>query len=204
MALSKEWCCSLRTDVGVHRSSVHGLDELPKALLVAVHLPVSTDEEFPAHDCSFCGCSLGVCSGLQGSTKGALLVGLASERISRCTEYLWTWYMKTTPLLALHWMASTRPWTRRSIWERGRGREKCHAAFKYGAKTSHFQVKTDRLNSDPDVFFVPDINRDMQLHLSIPHFCGLKSSDDIAEDFCECNSCVYDNFAEFPLETKKW
>lgn len=46
------------TDVGVHRGPVHGLDELPEALLVAVHLPVSTYEKFPGHGCGFCGCLL--------------------------------------------------------------------------------------------------------------------------------------------------
>lgn len=39
------------TDIGVHLGSVHGLNEIPKALLVAVHLPVSTNEKFPGHDC---------------------------------------------------------------------------------------------------------------------------------------------------------
>lgn len=66
MKLLDGGCCSLRTDVGVHCGSVHGLDEIPKALLIAVHLPVSTDEKFPAHDCSFCGCLLGgVCGKFQ-------------------------------------------------------------------------------------------------------------------------------------------
>lgn len=82
MKLLNEWCCSLRTDVGAHRGSVHGRDEIPKALLIAVHLPVSTDEKFPAHDCSFFGCLLGVCDRFQGSTKGTLLVGLTSERMN--------------------------------------------------------------------------------------------------------------------------
>ena len=40
-----------RTDVGVHLGVVHGLHELAEARLVAVHLPVTTDKEFPAHVC---------------------------------------------------------------------------------------------------------------------------------------------------------
>lgn len=39
------------TDVGVQLGAVQGLDELPETLLVSVHLPVSPDEEFPAHVC---------------------------------------------------------------------------------------------------------------------------------------------------------
>ena len=39
------------TDVGVQVGGVQRLDELPQALLVAVHLPVAPDEEFPAHVC---------------------------------------------------------------------------------------------------------------------------------------------------------
>lgn len=46
-------CQNLHTDIGVHLGCVQGLDELPEALLVAVHLPVSTNEEFPAHGCGF-------------------------------------------------------------------------------------------------------------------------------------------------------
>ena len=41
------------TDIGVNLGSVHGVDQLPQAFLVAVHLPVSTNEEFPGHDCGF-------------------------------------------------------------------------------------------------------------------------------------------------------
>lgn len=41
------------TDIGVHLGSIHSLDEVPEAFLVAVHLPVSTNEEFPAHVCGF-------------------------------------------------------------------------------------------------------------------------------------------------------
>jgi len=43
-----------RTDVGVQLGAVQGLDELPETLLVSVHLPVSPDEEFPAHVCGVC------------------------------------------------------------------------------------------------------------------------------------------------------
>lgn len=65
------------TDVGVHRAAVHGLDELPEALLVAVHLPVSAYEKFPAHGCGFCGCSLrGELRRCRRSTKGTLLLGV--------------------------------------------------------------------------------------------------------------------------------
>lgn len=94
--------------------------------------------------------------------------GVSERTNERCTEYLWTWKIETTPLPELHWMVSTRPWTRLPIW--GRGREKCHAAFRYGAKNIIFpamvlrlkqeQVKVakttrrfhrDRLNTVPDV-----------------------------------------------------
>lgn len=44
---------SAHTDIRVHLGCVQGLDKLPEAFLVAVHLPVSTDEEFPAHVCEF-------------------------------------------------------------------------------------------------------------------------------------------------------
>lgn len=44
---------SPRTDIGVHLATIQGLDELPEAFLVAVHFPVATDEEFPAHVCGF-------------------------------------------------------------------------------------------------------------------------------------------------------
>lgn len=53
-------CLNPHTDIGVHLASVQGLDELPKAFLVAVHLPVSTNEEFPAHVCGFFGRCLAV------------------------------------------------------------------------------------------------------------------------------------------------
>lgn len=39
------------TDVRIHFGCVQGLRELAEALLVAVQLPVSTNKEFPAHDC---------------------------------------------------------------------------------------------------------------------------------------------------------
>lgn len=48
------------TDIRVHRGSIHGLNELAKAFLVTIHLPVSTDKEFPAHVCVFEGVSLGI------------------------------------------------------------------------------------------------------------------------------------------------
>lgn len=53
-------CQNPHTDIGVNLGSVHGLDELPEAFLVSVHLPVSTNEEFPAHGCVFCMCLLGI------------------------------------------------------------------------------------------------------------------------------------------------
>ena len=43
------------TDIGVQLGGVKGLDELAQALLVAIHLPVSPDEEFPAHVCGVWG-----------------------------------------------------------------------------------------------------------------------------------------------------
>ena len=43
------------TDVRVQLGGVQGLDEFAQALLVAVHLPVSPDEEFPAHVCGVWG-----------------------------------------------------------------------------------------------------------------------------------------------------
>lgn len=40
------------TGISVELGAVQGVDELPEALLITVHLPVSTDEKFPAsHDC---------------------------------------------------------------------------------------------------------------------------------------------------------
>lgn len=138
MKLLNEWCCCLRTDVGVHSGSVHGLNEFPKALLIAVHLPVSTDEKFPGHDCRFCWCYLGVCGRSQRSSKGTLKV---SERANeRYTEYLWTWRWR--PLL---WR-STIGWSQHARervfpFEEGVGVERCHAAFRYGAKNILFPCK---------------------------------------------------------------
>lgn len=74
-------CLSPHTDIGVHLGSVHGLDELPKAFLVAVHLPVSTDEEFPGHVCRFLGES--VCwewKTVSTTHPGALRLGQESGR----------------------------------------------------------------------------------------------------------------------------
>lgn len=41
------------TNIRVHLGSIHGMNELAKAFLVTVHLPVSTDKEFPGHVCGF-------------------------------------------------------------------------------------------------------------------------------------------------------
>lgn len=93
-------CLSPHTDIGVHLGSVHGMDELPKAFLVAVHLPVSTDEEFPGHVCRFfCGkCLLRMKNGID-NTPGCTSTGVRERTWNSNEGYLWTWEIK--PLLSL-------------------------------------------------------------------------------------------------------
>lgn len=74
-------CQNPHTDIGVHLGSVHGLDELPEAFFVAVHLPVSTNEKLPAHDCVFCGCLLGIKT-VPTAHQGTLRLGKESGRES--------------------------------------------------------------------------------------------------------------------------
>lgn len=43
----------IRTSIRMELGSVQGVNELAETFLVSVHLPVSTNEKFPArHDCS--------------------------------------------------------------------------------------------------------------------------------------------------------
>ena len=53
------------TNIRVHLGFIHGVNKLAKAFLVTVHLPVSTDKEFPGHFCGF----EGVCLVLKGATS---------------------------------------------------------------------------------------------------------------------------------------
>lgn len=47
----QHFACYFLTGVGVELRAVQSVDKLSKAFLIAVHLPVSTDEKFPgSHD----------------------------------------------------------------------------------------------------------------------------------------------------------
>lgn len=184
MKLSNGWCCSQRTDVGVHRGSVHGLDELPKALLIAIHLPVSTDEKLPAHDCSFCGGLRGVCGSFQGSTKGTLLVGLASRRTSVAASIYGRGRWR--PLLSrssIGWLRHARE--RVSPFQEGEGEER-NVMPHSGTVRKNFTFPRENWSYEQCLrcIFVPDVSCDVKLPLALIHFCWWKRSDDIVGGSC--------------------
>lgn len=100
-----------RTDIRVHLGSVHGLDEVAEALLVAVHLPVSTNEEFPAHGCSFLeGCLLGIKKRCRRPTRVHFVCGKRADVRVQHRVFIRPKNV-TPPLSRFHWFMAVRPQT---------------------------------------------------------------------------------------------
>lgn len=95
--------CS-RTDVGVHFSSVQSLNELPKAFLVAVHLPVPTNKEFPAHGCG----GRRTCLKMIKTNDRIPSLGRKSDRMTAARS-IYEQRLVRPPPAQFHWLMAIRP-----------------------------------------------------------------------------------------------
>lgn len=104
-SVSQDFRQNQHTNIGVHLGCIHGLNELAKAFLVTVHLPVSTDKEFPGHFCGIRGCLRGMKTVLPAHKmhKGER----ADARVQQ--DVFMKWGDSLAPPPQRHWRMVARP-----------------------------------------------------------------------------------------------
>lgn len=109
------------TNIRVHLGFIHGLNEFAKAFLVTVHLPVSTDKEFPGHFCGFEGVcwELKIATSAQGWESGYNSASWSIYKMARFDSS-----SLTAPLANIGTPVNASP-------PRKEEEDKCHAAFTY-------------------------------------------------------------------------